>query len=180
MSEERWKAIPGFEGSYEVSDLGRVRSLARVVQQRNRWGGVMEKRFEGRSLKASADSYGYPRVTLWVAGEFFYRRVHTLVMLAFVGPCPAGQEVLHLDDVKTRCSLSNLQYGGRELNNEQKIRNGRQARGSRAGGAILTEEQVREIRARLGAQTYGEIGAAYGVCGSAIGEIARGKNWRHV
>lgn len=96
---ENWKAVPGYGGLYEVSDLGRVRSYARGT---------------ARLLRPGIASHGYPTVAL---GRGKSRTVHSLVAEAFLGPRPAGQEVCHRDGDRANPALSNLVYGTRSENN---------------------------------------------------------------
>ena len=94
---ERWLPVPGYP-DYEVSDLGRVWSYSRDAR--------------GRLMKQSPNSrYGYPMVDLWVSGSRKRRAVHVFLAAAFIGPCPEGQEVRHLDGNPAHCVLSNLTYG---------------------------------------------------------------------
>jgi hypothetical protein len=105
---ETWRAVPGREGEYEVSDIGRVRSLPR---ERTR-GGV---------LKMPLSTRGYRRVNL--RGKAVH--VHQLVLEAFVGPKPAGLEARHLDDDRLNNLASNLAWGTRKENYDDAVRHGR-------------------------------------------------------
>lgn len=102
---ERWLPVPGYDGAYEVSDAGQVRSWLP-------WNGTATPRL----LKASRDDKGYPRVNLPIGGRQRHFRVHKLVTLAFLGPCPEGQEVRHLDGDAANGCLSNLAYGSHSRN----------------------------------------------------------------
>jgi len=110
-SAERWLPIPGYEGHYDVSDLGRVRS----------WFGLAPGT---HILKAWAKGTEHPRVALWLDGQRFDHRVHSLVMLAFVGPRPAELETRHLDSNHLNNRLDNLAYGTHSENEQDKVRNG--------------------------------------------------------
>lgn len=116
---ETWKPIPKWEGYYEVSDRGQVRSLNRVIETKT---GPQRKR--GKILAPSPDKYGYPRVSLFRNGTGESRRVHQLVLEAFVGPCPEGMESLHRDDNPANNRLENLRWGSRSENTFDKIENG--------------------------------------------------------
>lgn len=119
MAEEIWKPVVGYEGSYEVSDLGRVRSLDRVVVTRRG-----PRRYRGRLLKLTYPGAGYPAVQLLKVGVARTGLVHHLVLAAFVGPRPPGMEACHYDDDKTNGQLSNLRYASRSENTLDRVRNG--------------------------------------------------------
>jgi NUMOD4 motif/HNH endonuclease len=116
MIEETWLPVTGFEGSYEVSDLGRVRSLDRLVKHGNH-----HRRIRGKILKLNFDRKGYACVVL--AGNRF-RRIHTLVLEAFVASRPDGLECRHLDDDKTNNRLDNLLWGTGSENSIDRVQNG--------------------------------------------------------
>lgn len=117
---ERWLPIEGFVGSYEVSDLGRVRSLPRTVPRGN---GTYPVR--GRILKFRWDEHGRPAVMLHGPGG--YERqvfVHHLVLEVFVGPRPDGLECCHFNDDPTDNRLENLRWDTKAANAHDKVRNG--------------------------------------------------------
>lgn len=104
-----WKAIPGFEGAYEVSDEGEVRTLEREwVSGRN---GSIRRTVQEGPKRQTLDKDGYPRVTLCLNGVKKRKKVHTLVMEAFVGPMPKGMQIRHLDHSRDNNRLDNLCYG---------------------------------------------------------------------
>jgi hypothetical protein len=117
-----WRTIPGF-GSYEASDHGEIRSIDRAVGTRQ---------LKGVTLKTRPSNRGYLLVNLTDdQGAKQTRTVHTLVMRAFVGPCPAGMETRHLDDdpLNNRWAPvtppGNLVYGPKWAQEDDKYRNGR-------------------------------------------------------
>lgn len=176
---EIWKSVRGFEGLYEVSNLGRVRSLDRSVKQSNRWG-PMESTYRGRLLSTSVAASGYLQVTLSKQGVAYQRHVHVLVAGEFVGPQPAAFLVLHRDGDRLNCADDNLYYGTVKQNSADSIRHGTVARGERQGAAKLTEAAVIEIRETAHRVPYRVLAAKFGVNRSAVGMAARGKSWRHV
>ena len=119
--EEVWKPIAGYEGLYEVSNQGRVRSLDRVVTSSS--GQVYARK--GRTLKVSPGNVGYPVVGLSRAGVVKNRLVHRLVLETFVGPPEEGLEACHNNGVKTDNRLSNLRWGTSAENTEDIRRHGR-------------------------------------------------------
>ena len=175
---ENWKAVPGWEGWYEVSDAGRVRSLPR--QSSANGAPAM---YQGRILKAGRMKNGYLQVTLSRSGERRCAYVHRLVMEAFEGPPPCGLEVCHSDGTRDNNALTNLRYGTRSENAKDRIAhgrgpNGKNVRGERNGLTRLTEEDVRRIRAMPG--TLKEIALRFGVHLGTIHNIKTGKTWGHV
>lgn len=101
--EEEWRDIPNYEGLYQVSNLGRVKSLARKTNQTNKNRHVKEKILCQRKQK-----YGYKEVTLRNNNKRVHHRVHRLVMLAFVGS--SKLPVNHIDGNKSNNIVSNLEY----------------------------------------------------------------------
>lgn len=105
---ETWADIPGFTGRYQVSDLGRVRSVDHLVITSNRI-----YRWKGKVLSPGLCSGGHLSVAV---GRGNTKMVHILVMLAFVGPPPLFMEVLHLNEQPADNRLVNLRYGTRSEN----------------------------------------------------------------
>lgn len=117
MNSERWLPVSGYEGSYEVSDLGRVRSLDRITDRGRKWRGrVMSP--------APMRSNGYLIVSLWRDGSQRTTLVHRLVLSAFVGPAPDGAEGLHGDGDPENNKLTNLSWGTHSENEMDKVRHG--------------------------------------------------------
>ncbi|MFV8049745.1 NUMOD4 motif-containing HNH endonuclease [Mycobacterium sp. 48b] len=117
---EQWRPIPGFEGAYEVSDQGQVRSLDRVT------GRQRPTKRQGKLLKQAPTSSGrYLTVSLYDGTRRTNARVHRLILTAFVGPCPVGMECLHANDIGTDNRLENLRWGTRSTNTTDKVQNGR-------------------------------------------------------
>lgn len=119
---ETWKPIPGYEGLYEVSDHGRVRSLDRRYIRAD---GIATRR-RGRILKPVMNGSSKHQVYLCAPGEKQKPQlVHRLVLTAFVGPCPEGMEACHSNDVPTDNRLANLRWDTRSANMNDRVRNGR-------------------------------------------------------
>jgi HNH endonuclease/NUMOD4 motif-containing protein len=102
--DERWLPVVGFEGYYKVSDLGRVWSVPRRNPRNN-------VRYGGKILKPDKMSAGHLRVSLHIGNKVYRRFVHRLVLGAFVGECPEGMQVRHLNGNPADNRLENLIYG---------------------------------------------------------------------
>lgn len=117
-ADEEWRAVIGFEGLYEVSNFGRVRSLNRTLSDGRRW--------KGQPIKTYANSKaGHQSVKLSRGGsDYQHRQVHRMVAEAFI-PNPNDFPVVrHLDDVPTNNQVSNLAWGTYSDNLYDAIRNG--------------------------------------------------------
>lgn len=121
-TEERWLPVPGHEGAYEVSDMGRVRSVGRRVRLFTRWGTEATRGVPPRLLRPGRmTKSGHVSVAI---GKHNSQCVHTLVLLAFVGPRPAGMEARHLNGNASDNRLENLRYGTRAENVQDMVRHG--------------------------------------------------------
>ena len=100
---EEWRKIPGFSENYEVSNLGRVKTVEHTLIRSN----GRRQRIQERILSLSQDEWGY--LMCRVDGKT--RRVHRLVALAFIGEKPEGHEIRHIDGNPKNNNVSNLRYG---------------------------------------------------------------------
>lgn len=117
---ERWMPVTGYEGIYEVSDHGRVRSLNRVdCRGQRRHSRIIKPRIESRS--------GYPTVQLFSDGKPRSLRVHRLVAKAFLPNPDALPQVCHGDGNPTNNTLSNLRWGSASENMHDTVKHGRHA-----------------------------------------------------
>ena len=105
MNNETWKGVKGYEGLYEVSNLGRVRSLGRTCNSKN--SSTQFKK--ARILIQEVTIFGYCRVRLYDAeGKSKHFAVHRLVMNAFVGS--SELQINHINEIKTDNRVENLEY----------------------------------------------------------------------
>lgn len=116
----KWVPVPGYEGFYEVSDQGQVRSLARVIQTvRGPWS------IPAKLMTGCDDGHGHLFVTLSRNGEAKLWKIHNLMAHAFNLPRPEGtNQVRHLDDDKQNNVLENLAWGTESDNQKDSVRNG--------------------------------------------------------
>lgn len=108
--QEKWKDILGFEGRYQVSDLGRVKSLAFMQRYLLRNGKEAFRRTRERMLAQQPNNGGYLLVKLWLNNKETTFTVHGLVARAFVLNWLTLPEVNHIDGVKANCAASNLEW----------------------------------------------------------------------
>ncbi len=149
------KPIPGYP-DYSVDDLGNVYSYKRSIPY---------------IMKPLSNKLKYLRVGLFRNGKAKTLKIHRLVMLAFVGPCPTGHQVDHIDRDETNNALVNLRYVTPKENHANK----ETAKGEHHGRSKLTESQVLEIYKDI--RFYKVIAEEYGVSTVAIGKIKNGVNW---
>ena len=98
---EEWKDIPNYEGIYQASNLGRIKSIERFDARGNRL-------LKEKILKLWISNNGYYRVALWENSKIRNYLVHRLVYEAFNGSIPEGYEVNHINEIKTDNRLPNL------------------------------------------------------------------------
>lgn len=167
---ETWKDIPGYEGRYQVSDLGRVRSVDRRV--RLVVHGIETTRLaRGKVLRPAAAPLGHLQVVL---GKGRTQSVHVLVALAFIGPRPAGMDVAHRDGNPANNAPDNLRYATRSENNRDKVWHGR---------TRLTPQQVERVRAEAPTATRGGkalLASELGVSPSTISDVLAKRTYSHV
>jgi hypothetical protein len=172
---ENWLQVVGFEGLYEVSDLGRVRSVPRLDVNKVPRGGIFMKLRE-------CPVHHYITVKLTKNGKSKLCKVHRLVLEAFRRPSKVGEISLHGDDVKSNNSLTNLRWGTSKENKKDAALNGRIARGeNNGGGGKLTENKVRQIRALISKGIKPtKIAERMNVSACTICDIKSGRSWTHV
>ena len=162
-----WRAIPSLKNKYEVSSAGEIRNSK-----------------TGKRISPGTTSNGYFFFCPWIDGkQQSYPRVHQCVAEAFIGPCPAGLEVNHIDGNKKNNRIENLEYVTHSENmiHSFTIDLGRN-RGANNPRAKLNPADVSEIREIYGNGWFSqrEIMRIYGVGKTTIAHIVRGENWKHV
>lgn len=119
MTEE-WRDVPEYNGYYQVSNTGKVRSTSRWVKSGK--GAYIR----AGKLKATSNwGQGYPTLTLYLDGKQETVAVHSLVAAAFIGPRPVGMDVCHFDGNKENNSIENLRYDTRSANIVDEVFSGR-------------------------------------------------------
>jgi DNA-binding transcriptional regulator YiaG len=173
---EEWRGVEGFPG-YQVSNLGRVKSLDRLIMREGR----RTKKIQGRMLSPRRGLYGHATVSLCpaTAGVPQVRQVPYLVLHAFVGAPQVGQICLHIDGDAANNKLVNLRWASRAEHATHLMARDAYARGNR-GASKFTGSQIEEIRAKYKQPfvTQKQLAVEYGVGTSTINRIVHNVVWR--
>lgn len=122
--QEIWRPIAGFEGLYEVSDQGDIRSLDHSVEQLNRWGTKTTWNYPGMVLKPRRAKNGYLYVHLSKVGVRKTVKNHRVVAETFIPPIEGKTEVNHKDGCKQNNNWENLEWSTRQGNIDHAIETG--------------------------------------------------------
>ena len=169
MTYEAWRPVAGFPG-YEISDRGRVRSLAR----RNRQGAMRRERI----LKTDRTRTGYLLVRLARDGVKHAHTVHSLVLSAFRGSRPEGCQTRHLNGVRDDNRVENLQWGTQQENRADQKLHGTGIQGQRnpkARFTVVDAERISDLR-RAGCSQQA-VGDWLGISQTWVGKILRNGHW---
>ena len=159
-----WKSIPDYPQYYASSD-GQILSL---------------KSKRPLIMKQMVSKDGHKYVFMYVDGKMKKMWVHRAVLFSWKGLPQKGDEGRHLNDHPDNNDISNLEWGTRLENVNDKRINGGQPMGERAGTHKLTEAQVIEIRGLYGEKTLRELAAIYGVSHTCIRRAALGIKWAYL
>jgi hypothetical protein len=176
---EIWKDIPGYEGLYQVSNLGNVKSCSRI-RKGGRYNCV--RTYKEKQLKNIKNPYGYIYVQLYGENHTKKYFTHRLVALAFVLNPEKKPSVNHINGIKHDNRVENLEWVTHSENtihafktNLIKIKHGEDSNNSK-----LTEKQVLEIREYKGIISQSKLGKIYGVGQDTICRIMTRRNWKHI
>jgi len=163
---EKWKPVTGWEGLYDVSDHGRVRSWSRYKK--------------GACLALAPEKDGYLVSQFAADGRKEQFKVHQIVLREFVGPCPDGMQVSHKDGDPANNRLSNLLYETPKANTARQRDHGTAKIGAQNHNSVLTPDIVKRIRRLKGLISQDKIAAICGVSQHTISQAMRGRTWSHV
>lgn len=185
MNREIWKDIDAYNGLYQVSDTGLVRSLDRTVV-----GNGVDYIRKGKLMSLTKNSFGYLKVGFTVDGKTKSISVHRIVAEAFILNPENKKCVNHKDGDKTNNHISNLEWCTYSENsihaNKTGLSDFRKNRkaysGEKNGNSLLTKEQVIEIKSKYKPYTYSAsmLAKEYGVSRSCIEHIINNKSWKTI
>jgi hypothetical protein len=171
MNEE-WRDIPDLAGFYQASSLGRIRRVAAKAYRNTKPGGILSQSFRSPG-----------RAAVWVSvGNVIQRRpVARLVASAFLGPCPKGLTVNHIDGNKENNIPGNFEYITPVENTRHGVSLGLNCFGSKNGNAKINESDVTEILKLVGCGVpRKDIASKLGIGKATIDGIVSGRTWKHV
>ena len=171
--QEIWKDIPSFQGCYQASNLGNIRSVEHTVMRSN---GRKKTIKEHILSPCEYDKYGHLMVCLKKNGESKHRTVHSLVAEAFIGERPNEKPVIrHLDGNPKNNQVDNIVNGTRKENTVDMVKQGRQAY------QRLDDKKVKEIWGLIKQGIpHRKIAELYGVSGSCIMDIKMGRTYTYI
>ena len=163
--DEIWKDVSGYNGKYQVSNFGNIRSF---------------KNGKTLNLKLISNSYGYLFVSLCANGGRKQGMVHRLVCDAFIGDA-FGKICNHKDGIKTNNHFTNLEFVTSKENTHHAMKLGLLKVGSKHKSSKLNEKKVLEIVDLLREKmSFPEIAKRYNVTASLINAIDKKRIWKHV
>lgn len=179
---ENWKDVAGWEGLYQVSDLGRIKSLPRTFVTKNRWGAMMKTTSEKISAPNLNKGNHYLAVTLTRGGVPKRRLIHSLVCEAFHGPRPSPRHhCAHGDGNPINNRADNLRWATVKENSADTRKHGRLRVGEKSNLSRLTEQDVIAIRKRFEAgSALSELAEEYRMTKEGVSKIVKRQNWAHL
>ena len=174
---EYWVPASGFEGYYEASNLGRVRSLSRLAACSSNPNILITK--PGKILSCKLKNLNkYINVKLSVKGIVYTRQLHKLILASFSSPLFSKAQVNHKDRNKRNNCLSNLEWVTSKENIIHAVPFRRQPKGDTHHSSKITSEEVKIIiKMRKENYTYKDIAYSLSTTTKIVGDILRGRTW---
>jgi hypothetical protein len=174
MEQERWKDIEGYDGLYQISDYGRIKSF------NGGWG----KRKTGKLLSLSKSNNGYYSVGLHLSGIGKTIHISRLVAKYFISNPENKPEVNHIDGIKINNHYTNLEWATASENriHAYKVLHKKAPSGENHCRTRLTNEKVKKIRESYKTKnyTYNQLAQKYDTGYGSIYHILGGRTWKHI
>jgi hypothetical protein len=176
---EIWKDIKGYEGFYQISNLGRIKSLERYRKYRGNFKAIVRERI----LKLKVDKEGYSHVSLSKRGDVKFFKVARLVAQAFIINCNNYPQVNHIDGNKSNDLVSNLEWVTASQNCQHAYDIGLSIPqiGEKHSQVKLNKEKIKDIRFlhKLGLKDK-DIAKIYYISRRHVNDIVNRKTWMHI
>jgi len=173
---ETWRPVFGYEGLYEVSDAGRVRSVSRTTRD-----GIKKQTTRGAIKSQMSNGNGYLSVRLYKGGKEKIVYVHRLVAAAFILQENEGLCVCHCDGDRANNAAQNLRWDTVKNNHADKVMHGTLLNGERIKHSKITEKMVIEIRERLlRGEQQKDIAVIFGISQPSVSDINKRRTWKHI
>jgi len=168
---EQWKDVTGFEGMYQVSNFGNVKSIPSTDSKRL-----------GKILSPGKGKYGHCGIQLYKNGKKYKALVHRLVAIHFISPAPEGCEVNHIDFDPTNNHVSNLEWATHQQNIYHSRHRLANKKGEECTHSKVTEQDVIAMRAEYaaGGISFVKLAKKYNVCPQQCHRIIRRERWAHI
>lgn len=173
-TEEVWKPVVGYEGEYEVSNLGRIKSKARTIIHGHTGTRIIPETIR----KIQTRSHGRKYVLLSNKRPI---AIHRAVAEAFIGPCPDGCNCNHIDGDPANNRVENLEWITHSENMKHAYRNGLTPVGEKRGNSKLTNSTAASIKKMLrdGVRVF-EVAKHFCLHKSTVQNIKNGSCWAHI
>lgn len=175
---EKWKDVKGYEGKYKVSNLGRVKSIKRMVKHSDN-----SKRTNKERILIPIDiGNGYYRVTLYNGSGSKNIFIHRLVAEHFI-PNPENKpEINHKDLDPSNNHKNNLEWSTRKENLSHAKENGVARVGEKHGMCKINRKTATKIKQMLSNKgcNMAEISRQLDVSYNTVYDIKRGRTWKHI
>lgn len=181
---ELWKDVAGYEGLYQISNKGRVKSLPHIVRRKSKWDEKKHTEFMSKERFLSPCIVrGYERVVLFKEGTGTKFLVHRLVAAAFIeNENPKYTIINHKDGNKLNNTVENLEWCDYNLNMQHAYDTGLQKLHEEHHQSKLKNEEVAEIRRLRQTEhlTSGQLAEMFNVSKSSIKNILNYKTWKGI
>lgn len=178
--DEIWKEIPGTNAGYSVSNLGRVKRNATVVERRFADGRIVEQPLKESLLKPTCtNTGGYPSITLRINKTNKREYVHRLVAQVFLPP-PASEQhyqVCHKDGDAINARSDNLRWDTPVGNGADRLKHGTGAKGVNNPRNKYSEERIHQVKEALKTNNARQVAEMFDMPWSTIRSIKQGKRW---